>query len=316
MFSVTVGVTCKNSKNTIERCINSLLSLNYPKNRYKIFVVDAFSNDGTYDILRSYGKKIRLEQFKSNIAGGHNFIIKHSNSDIIALTDADCVADKNWLKEMVKPFENKEIGATTGLVKTPKNINKFQEIIGKELETRYDKFPEFVSRGPTMSLAFRTVLAKKILFDEDYAVAQETDWGYRFTKHYKMAYVPKAIVYHYHRAAWNSFFKQQFTYAKFVPLVYTKHKNRMPGDHISKPSMLFNIVNFYLAVLFLLFSLISNIFLFISIGLFLLFFASSIFEFINLKINEKYFIYFLSIFVIRTSAWCIGLLFGIKYLIR
>lgn len=314
MFSVIVGITCKNNARTIEQCIDSLLSLNYPKNRYKIFVVDSFSTDGTYEILKKYGNKIRLKQFESNIARGHNFIIKNSNSNIIALTDSDCVADKNWLKELVKPFENKEIGATTGLVKTPRNVNKLQEAIGQELEARYKNFPEFVSRGPTMNLSFRTNLAKKILFDGKFNVAQETDWGYRFTKRYKMAYVPKAIVYHYHRATWKSFFKQQFNYAKFVPLVYLKHRDKMLGDHISRPSMLLNIVNFYLASLFLLFSLFSNIFLYASIILFILFFASFIIEFANLKLNNGYFIYIFSIFIVRTLAWCSGLPFGIKYL--
>ena len=312
MLSITVGVTCKNSKGTIKNCIDSLLRLNYPKNRYKIFVVDAFSNDGTYDILKEYGKKIRLEQFKSNIAGGHNFIIKHSKSDIVALTDADCVVDKNWLKEMIKPFDNKEVGATTGLVKTPKNINKLQEIIGRELETRYDKFPEFVSRGPTMSLAFRTELGKKILFDENYAVAQETDWGYRFTKHHKMAYVPKAIVYHYHRATWKNFFKQQLTYAKVVPRVYLKrHRTKIVGDYISKSYMPIQIALLYLAVLFALIGLFVPEVVFLFYVSATILFLSYIVHALSLGKNFEDFVWFLCLFFVRNVAWNIGITIGL-----
>lgn len=315
-MTVTVGVTCRNNSKTIKQCIDSLLNLNYPKNGYKIFVVDSFSNDGTYEILKKYGDRIILKQFKSNIAAGHNFIIKNSNSKFIALTDSDCVADKNWLKELLKPFKNKDIGAVTGLVKTPRSVNKLQEVIGKELEGRYKEFPEFVSRGPTMNLAFRTKLAKKILFNESFDVAQETEWGYRFTKSHKMAYVPKAIVYHYHRATWASFFKQQFKYAKFVPLVYFKNKNKIQGDHISKPSMLLNIINFYFIILFLLLSMIYSTFLYISIVIFIFFLASSASEFIKLRLGNEYFTYFLLVFIVRTAAWCIGLLFGFKNLIK
>jgi len=315
MFSITVGVTCKNNARTIKQCIDSILNLNYPKNKYKVFVVDSFSNDGTYEILKKYGKVIKLRQVKSNIAGGHNFIIKNSDSEVIALTDADCVVDKNWLGELVKPFENREIGAVTGLVKTPKNVNRLQEIIGLELESRYKKFPKFVSRGPTMNLAFRTKLAKKILFDESYDVAQETEWGYRFTNRYKMVYVPKAIVHHYHRATWVGFLKQQFTYAEFVPLVYFKHRNRVLGDHISRPSMLLNIINIYLVFLFLLLSPIFNIFLYISLAFFILFFITSIIEFAASKTKKEYLLPFMLIFLVRTIVWCVGLFIGMKNLI-
>lgn len=315
MFYVTVGVTCKNSRRTIKQCIDSLLSLDYPKNKYSIFVVDSFSNDGTYEILKKYGKRIKIEQIKSNIAGGHNYIIKNSESEIIALTDSDCVVDREWLKELVKPFENKDIGATTGLIKTPKNVNRLQFIIGNELETRYDNFPQFVSRGPTMNLAFRTKLAKKTLFDEIYDVAQETDWGYRFTRKYKMMYVPDAIAYHYHRATWGNFFKQQFKYAKFVPLVYFKHRKKMLGDHISKPSMLFSIINLYLIFLSLLLSLLSDLFLYASLALLALLLITFMFEFLRLK-TRKYFLDFMLILFVRDVAWCIGLPFGIRNFFR
>jgi len=52
--SVTILVTVKNGANTIENCVNSLLKLNYTN--YKIYVIDAFSTDGTYDILKKFGK--------------------------------------------------------------------------------------------------------------------------------------------------------------------------------------------------------------------------------------------------------------------
>lgn len=310
---VTVGVTCKNSRKTIRRCIDSLLSLNYPQNKCKIFVTDSFSNDGTYEILKEYGKKIRLEQFKSNIAGGHNFIIKNSNSEIIALTDADCLVDKNWLKELVKMFENKEIGAATGLVKTPKNVNKLQEIIGRELEARYEKFPEFVFRGPTMNLAFRTKLAKKILFDERYNVAQETEWGYRFTKHYKMVYAPKAIVYHYHRSTLLGYLKQQFRYGMFVPQIYLTrgHFNKITGDDISRFMMPVQIALFSLIILSYFISIFLNQFLMVGIILFIILVFSYLIDSIKISKNLSDIILFIILFFIRNVAWFIGVTFGV-----
>jgi glycosyltransferase involved in cell wall biosynthesis len=311
--TITVLVTVKNSSRTIKKCIESLLKLNY-KN-YKIYVIDAFSNDGTYEILKSFGKKIILEQLYGNPPTAYNHALKKLKTDLTAFTNADCTVDKNWLRELVKGFEE-NTPAVAGIALNPKKSeNKLQRIIGEELENRYNNFSHEIIRAPDMNLCLRTSIARKVRFNEKLDVSYDADFGYRMTSIYgKIVYNPKAIVYHYHRATWKKYFKQQFTYAKFVPLVYFKHKNRMLGDHISKPSMPLNIINLYLVFFFLILSPISNLFLQVFIVLLIFFFASFIFEF-NSFIENRYFFYYLSIFIIRTLAWCIGLPIGIiKYL--
>ena len=48
--SVTVLVTARNSADTIKKCIDSILSQSY-KNK-KVYVTDAYSTDGTWEILK------------------------------------------------------------------------------------------------------------------------------------------------------------------------------------------------------------------------------------------------------------------------
>lgn len=307
MLTVTISITCKNSRSTIKQCIDSLLIQNYPKNAFKVFVVDALSTDGTYEILKSYGRKIRLEQVKGNIAVGHNYIIQNSFTDLIALTDADCVVDKNWLKELIKPFEDEKIGATAGLCKTPENVNKLQEIIGRELDSRFENFPKFISRAPTMNLAFRTELAKECLFDESFNVAQETDWGYRFTNPHKMQYVPSATVYHYHRASWKNYFKQQFRYGTMMPKLYLKHRNRTKGDEISTTSMMLQVVLLYVISLFFIFQIfLPAVLLLLLLGFI---YVNQAFHLAHNQLDS--FIHLLGIFIVRNIAWNLGILVGI-----
>lgn len=311
-MNVTIGVTCKNNKNTIKQCIDSLLNLNYPKSAYKIFIIDAFSNDGTYEILKSYGRKIRLEQVEGNIATGHNFIIKNSFTDLIALTDSDCVADKDWLKNLVEPFNNKKINATAGIMKTPKDVNKLQELIGKELEERFKNFPEFLPRAPTANLCLRTKLAKEILFDETLDVAQETKFGFQFTQKYGlMKYVPSAIVYHYHRATWKSFFKQQYKYGKFVPKFYLKYRDKMKGDPISTGNMAASVLYMYLFLLSLGLMLLINLDWRISLFFATIIFSIYLMDIIKITKNLNDIIYLFAVFFIRNIAWCTGILDGI-----
>jgi glycosyltransferase involved in cell wall biosynthesis len=313
--NVTVLVTCRNSVRTIDKCVESLTKLNYPN--YKIMFIDAFSNDGTYEILKKYAekKKITLMQHKGNPPTAYNFALSHINSDLTAFTNADCVADSMWLRELVKPFEDKSVNASAGIALNPKRTeNILQHVIGKELEHRYRNFPQKVSRAPDMNLCLRTRLARSVRFNEKFDVSYDADFGYRFTKKYgEISFSQSAIIYHYHRATWRKFFKQQYTYAKFVPLVYLRHKERMRGDHISTPSMLGNIVNMYLILIALLLSPLSPNFLYVSLALLVLFFASFVLQFRDF-IERRYFFYFLSMFFVRTIAWCSGLPIGALHL--
>ena len=118
--SVTVLVTVRNSAGTIKRCIDSLLRLNY-RNK-KVYVTDAYSTDGTWEILKKYSKKIRLERVRGNIAEGHNYMVKRCKTDFIAFTDADCVVDRNWLKRLVDAFDSDAVVASGGMVRTPKTV--------------------------------------------------------------------------------------------------------------------------------------------------------------------------------------------------
>jgi GT2 family glycosyltransferase len=308
--SVTVLVTVRNSVSTIKKCVESLLRLNY-KNK-KIYVTDAFSTDGTWEILKQYSKKIRLERIKANIAQAHNYMIKNCDTEFIAFTDADCVVDKNWLKYLIEAFKEKDVVAAGGLVSTPKDVNKIQDLIGRELEDRFKHFPKYVSRLPTMSLCARTNFAKRILFDEDLDIAQETDWGYKITKFGKMVYVAKAKIYHYHRATLKSYFKQQFSYARYAFYLYFRkgHLNRIVGDEISKPTMMIQIILFYLTVLFAILCLINNQYIYFSLTTFfmmIIFYLSTI---LRLSKNNTEVFQFLFLFLFRNIAWCLGIISG------
>ena len=105
--------------------------MNYPNK--KIYVIDAFSNDGTYEILKKFGKKIKLEQLKGNPPKAYNYALKKIKTDFVAFTDGDCVVDRNWIKMLISGFTSPKILAVGGFCKTPKNANRLQKTIGIEM---------------------------------------------------------------------------------------------------------------------------------------------------------------------------------------
>lgn len=310
---VTVGVTVKNSAGGIKKCVDSLLALDYPK--FEIIITDAYSVDGTWEILQKYGKKIKAFRVSGNVCAGRNAIIKSASGKLIAFTDSDCIVSKNWLKNLVKAFEKKDVVASGGYVATPSGLNYFQNLIGRELEDRYKNFPVEVSRLPFINICIRTDIAKKNLLDERLSFGgEDADFGYRITKLGKMLYVPEAIVYHNHRATWTSFFKQQFSYAKYMPILYRKFANRAGGDHISKPTMMIQppllygiFVSLFVSIFVEAAKLVSAIFLLALLSIY-------IYDSVRLSRNLIDFFHYILIFLVRTIAWCSGFVVGtLKY---
>lgn len=76
----------------------------------EIIIVDAGSSDGTQEIIERFSKKfkkanIKLFIKKGNRAVGRNFGINKSKGEIILVTDAGCIPDKNWVKNLLGNFK-------------------------------------------------------------------------------------------------------------------------------------------------------------------------------------------------------------------
>jgi GT2 family glycosyltransferase len=102
IVKISVIVASYNSRSTIERCLRSLVSQN-TSHPYEVLVVDS-SQDGTGDLIKSKFPEVRLHEFpqRKYVGTARNQGIALARGDIIALTDADCTADENWIEEIFK----------------------------------------------------------------------------------------------------------------------------------------------------------------------------------------------------------------------
>ena len=71
----------------------------------EVIVVDGGSTDGTWESLQEAGGILALREPGANIARGRNVAIRAAAHDLIAVTDADCVLDPDWLARIVGPVE-------------------------------------------------------------------------------------------------------------------------------------------------------------------------------------------------------------------
>ena len=313
--SVTILVTLKNASSTIKMCIDSLLDLDY-KN-YEIFVVDAYSTDGSYEILRKYGNKIKLYRLKGWAPVAYNWALKRIHTKYVALIDSDNVVPRDWLKKIMKGSDSPDVLEVVGFCSSPKKVSTLQYLLGKELEDRYKHFKKYLSRAPTMNVVIRTDIAKKLKFDESLRVGYDSDFSLRLSKLGKIKYIPSAKVLHYHRSSWFGFFKQQYITALFTALFsFQKFKSRAKGDEISKFSMILQPFLAHCFVLLLIFSIFEK--MLFSLSVIPLIFLMMIWLYDSIRLSEKnikYMFWYLAIFFVRTFAWSIGFGYGVLRLI-
>lgn len=132
--SVTIIVPCWNEEKTVTGTIHSLLNLNYPKEKLKIFIVDDGSTDTTWEVAQKFAHEPQVALFHKENGGKHtavNLGIEKTNTDLIGCLDADSFVEKNALIEIAHAFnEDATMMAATPvlIVHNPKTIlQKMQE---------------------------------------------------------------------------------------------------------------------------------------------------------------------------------------------
>jgi len=121
---VSIIIPAYNEEKVIANTIESTLEINYPNK--DIIVIDDGSNDDTLQIARRYqdkGVKV-LHKTNGGKASALNLALTFTRGEIIAILDADTLAARNSLTEIVKVFENeKDIAAVAGNIKVRNKKN-------------------------------------------------------------------------------------------------------------------------------------------------------------------------------------------------
>ena len=71
----------------------------------EVIIVDGGSSDGTVEVLRASQLVTLIEEPGANISRGRVIAIASAANDVIAVSDADCVLDPNWLERLERLIE-------------------------------------------------------------------------------------------------------------------------------------------------------------------------------------------------------------------
>ena len=128
---ITIITVVKNNKQSIERCIKSVIKQKYKNIEY--IVVDGNSSDGTKQIINKYKSKIDFYVSENDLGiwDAMNKGISLSTGDIIGFLNSDDFYYENALEIVSDYFKKKEIDFLFGSVKKYKLLYGFNPNIIK-----------------------------------------------------------------------------------------------------------------------------------------------------------------------------------------
>lgn len=138
--SITVIVPCFNEALVIEEKINNCFELIYPKNKlHFIFITDG-STDETANLISKYPEIHLMHQSERNgKAAAENRAISQVTTEISLFCDANALFNKEALTEIVKHFNDPQVGGVSGEKRLHVSIND-GAIEGEGIYWKYESF--------------------------------------------------------------------------------------------------------------------------------------------------------------------------------
>lgn len=230
--SVSIVVPVYNGERTIAMCLDALVNQAMLDDRYEIIVVDNKSTDTTCEIVRRYDVTLLHEVEIQTSYAARNRGISAAGGDIVAFTDADCVAHPEWLSELIKPFSDPEVGGVGGRVLDSEPENEVERFIQSTgLFSGYQGETVFLPVLLGGSTAYRKEILEALGgFNYRLFTGADVDlsWRMQLETGARVAYAPEAIVYHMHRSTLSGMARAYWRYG-FGEILLDAMYHKQPG---------------------------------------------------------------------------------------
>jgi cellulose synthase/poly-beta-1,6-N-acetylglucosamine synthase-like glycosyltransferase len=227
---VSVLIPAHNEEQVIERILQRMKELTYPKEKFEVIVIDDASTDETGKKAERFAKKysyMRLIQ-RSQAEGGTgkpealNCAIKQATGEIVYCFDADYYPQRDIIQKLTACFKDPKTGAVQGRVTV---LNEPTSLVTRlvTLERiggyRIDQFARnqlnlITQFGGTVG-GFRRSLIGKLGGWDPNILTEDTDLTFRiYLEGYKVRYLNEADSFEEAVENWHSYWKQRSRWAK------------------------------------------------------------------------------------------------------
>lgn len=225
------------AKKYLEGCINSLGQQSYPKDSFKVFIVDNATSPESVRFISETAPEAEIIPREENSGFvGNNFAMRRAieeSYDYVVLFNMDTLADPDWLKELVNAAESDpRAGAVQSLILLHPETDKINSV-GNEMhflgfgfcrgygekisDIKYPLANDFFYASGAAALYPVKVLREVGLFDPEFFMYHEdTDLSWRIRQaSYRIIIAPKSKMWH------------KYEFSRSVLQFYYMERNRM-----------------------------------------------------------------------------------------
>jgi GT2 family glycosyltransferase len=235
---ISVIVATRERPESLARCLDSLIRMPYP--HLEIIVVDnARETPRAEELIRDhYADSVTyVQEPHKGLASAHNRGLREASGRIIAFTDDDVIADREWLAALAEGFTARDdVGCVTGLI-VPAELETPAQVM-LEAEGGFTKtfeqqshylgrpgagplFPFTVGQlGSGANMAFDAALLRRLGgFDPATGTGSAARGGDDLLAFFRtitagrsIVYQPTAIIWHHHRRTMDALHTQAYGY--------------------------------------------------------------------------------------------------------
>jgi len=240
---VSVIIPCRNEKNFIAKCLDSIITQDYSKDNLEILVIDGMSEDGTREVIKEHVKKYSFVKILDNVKkftpSALNIGMKAAQGEIIVRMDAHAGYEKDYISKCVSHLIESGADNVGGAIKTLPAKNTLEaRAIAFCLSSSFGAASDFrvgSQEVKSVDTVFGGCFKKEIfqrvgLFNENLRRSQDLEFNLRIKKAGgKILLFPDIIVSYYPQATFENFFKHNLEDGiwSVYPLKFIKTKFKL-----------------------------------------------------------------------------------------
>lgn len=237
--TVSLIIPTFNEARVILRKLNNICELLYPGGKIEVIIVDSASEDETAKLVQKFMDEhnnelnMRLVSLKRRLgkASALNSVWDLCGGEIVVMSDADCLLERNAISELVKAFSDPKVGVVTG----SHFIVNSGEFITKKIEQNYRSIFSVLRLGESYLDSTPIVNGQLCAYRREYienicedSVCDDIDLAMRIRrKGYRVVYEPQAIFFEFTPRKFLSRLRQKSRRAQGVIQQLLRFSNMM-----------------------------------------------------------------------------------------
>lgn len=234
---ISIVVPVRDEQGALQRCLAALNNQSVDRKEYEVIVVDDGSVDESGKVAALWGARV-IRQNKRGAAAARNRGVREAQGEIVLFTDADCLAEKDWVERLSSPLWQDGVHGTVGQCMSDQK-HWIARLIQLELNERYSRMEhqdriDFLNSG---NCGFRRALLCDNPFDEGFCWLEDVELSFRLAQNgNRMVFVPAARVYHPHAQSLWAYMRRKFHYASYALLLYRRYPEKTFSDSRTPPN--------------------------------------------------------------------------------